>query len=72
MKFLNTSLMYLTEPALQSPSSQELDISRNQWQAETHDNKLARPEFQEYIEGEQQWLQEQAYQHDRYLYADRI
>ena len=64
--------MYITEPALQSPSKQEFELSNNQWQATTDDNKLAHPEFQEYIEGEQQWLQEQAYQHDRYLYADRL
>lgn len=64
--------MYLTKPALQSPSNQELELLGNQWQVATDDNKLTHPEFQEYIEDEQQWLQEQAYQHDRYLYADRL
>jgi hypothetical protein len=64
--------MYHTQLALQSSSQQELKSSDNRWQVVTNDNKLAHPEFQEYIEGEQQWLEEQAYQHDRYLYADRL
>lgn len=64
--------MYITQLALQSPSQQDLESLGNRWQATTDDNKLTHPEFQEYIESEQQWLQEQAYQHDRYLYADRL
>lgn len=64
--------MYLTQLAIRTQSKQELDSACNQWQTATDDNKLAHPELKEYIEGEQQWLDVQAYQHDRYLYADRI
>ncbi len=63
--------MYIKQLTLQTPS-QEFESSGNQWQAATNDNKLTHLEFQEYMEDEQQWLQEQAYQHDRYLYADRL
>ena len=72
MKILNASLMYLTQIAVKSQPKQELDSGCNQLQVETNDNKLAHPEFQECVEGEQQWLEEQAHQHDRYLYADRV
>lgn len=64
--------MYLIEPALQSASKQKPDSLCNQWQTATNDNKLAQPELKEYIEGEQQWLEDRAYQHERYLYADRL
>lgn len=64
--------MYLTQLALQQAPKQELDSSCNQLQVAINDHKLAYPELKEYIEGEQQWLEERAYQHDRYLYADRI
>ncbi|MDV2994846.1 MAG: hypothetical protein N4J56_004500 [Chroococcidiopsis sp. SAG 2025] len=64
--------MYLTQIAVKSQPKQELDSGCNQLQAVTNDNILEHSELKEHIEGEQQWLQEQAYQHDRYLYADRI
>ena len=64
--------MYITQLALHSASKQELDSVCNQRQAATNDYKLTKPEFQAYIEAEQQWLEERAYQHDLYLYADRL
>lgn len=64
--------MNITQLALQSVPKQDLDPVCNQWQAATNDRQSTEPDLKEYIEAEQQWLQEQAYQHDRYLYADRI
>ena len=63
--------MNVTQLALQSVPKQELDSVCNQWQAATNDCQSTEPSLK-YIEAEQQWLQEQAYQHDRYLYADRL
>ena len=64
--------MNITQLALQSVPKQELDSICNQWQAAANDYQSTEVDLKEYIEAEQQWLQEQAYQHDRYLYADRL